>query len=35
VDQYGQPESRGREALIKRVVAVEVRFKHIMTRALC
>jgi Signal peptidase, peptidase S26 len=27
VDQYGQPESRGREALIKRIVAVEVSHK--------
>jgi signal peptidase I len=28
VDQYGQPESRGKEALIKRIVAVEVRSNH-------
>lgn len=27
VDQYGQPESRGREALIKRIIAIEVSSK--------
>jgi signal peptidase I len=30
VDQYGQGESRAREALIKRIVAIEVRTKRCM-----
>ena len=32
VDQYGQPESRGKEALIKRIVAVEVRYNLFVTQ---
>jgi len=31
VEQYGQSASRAKEALIKRVVAIEVRDSHILT----